>query len=214
MKKYLLALAAVLGCSAISTASSAAVITATWQGTVASFIDKAGSFGSAGANLAGDGYKLVFTMDDSQGSFHPFPSGEILVGGMSAILTIGGQDHNFLGNNLSFDVAANGATNISGDVFSQTIQDINTPAGSVSSSIYSLGSVPGLPESIYTAFATSTCPSTTTCGTSFSINFNPGTLNFGSYSVSATPIPATLPLFISALGGLGFVGWRHRKMAA
>jgi hypothetical protein len=29
--------------------------------------------------------------------------------------------------------------------------------------------------------------------------------------VAATPIPAALPLFVSALGGLGFLGWRHRK---
>jgi hypothetical protein len=36
----------------------------------------------------------------------------------------------------------------------------------------------------------------------------------GSHSfalVSATPIPAALPLFASALGGLGYVGWRRRK---
>jgi hypothetical protein len=30
-------------------------------------------------------------------------------------------------------------------------------------------------------------------------------------AVSATPIPATLPLFVSALGGLGFVGWRKAR---
>ena len=32
--------------------------------------------------------------------------------------------------------------------------------------------------------------------------------------VAATPIPAALPLFISALGGLGFLGWRRGKPAA
>jgi len=31
--------------------------------------------------------------------------------------------------------------------------------------------------------------------------------------VATTPIPATLPLFASALGGLGFAGWRRRKAA-
>jgi hypothetical protein len=30
--------------------------------------------------------------------------------------------------------------------------------------------------------------------------------------VAATPIPAALPLFASALGGLGFFGWRWRRM--
>jgi hypothetical protein len=29
--------------------------------------------------------------------------------------------------------------------------------------------------------------------------------------VAATPIPAALPLFASALGGLGFLGWKRRK---
>ncbi|WP_395017625.1 hypothetical protein [Dongia sp.] len=33
-------------------------------------------------------------------------------------------------------------------------------------------------------------------------------------SVATTPIPAALPLFAAALGGLGLVGWRRRKSAA
>jgi len=32
--------------------------------------------------------------------------------------------------------------------------------------------------------------------------------------VAATPVPAALPLLVSALGGLGFVGWRRRRVAA
>jgi hypothetical protein len=41
--------------------------------------------------------------------------------------------------------------------------------------------------------------------------------NYTSYSitqVSETPIPPALPLFISALGGLGYVGWRRRVATA
>jgi hypothetical protein len=33
-------------------------------------------------------------------------------------------------------------------------------------------------------------------------------------AVATTPIPATLPLMLSALGGFGFVGYRRRKAAA
>ena len=36
----------------------------------------------------------------------------------------------------------------------------------------------------------------------------------GAAPVSATPIPAALPLFTSALGGLGLLGWRRKKAAA
>jgi hypothetical protein len=32
-------------------------------------------------------------------------------------------------------------------------------------------------------------------------------------AVSATPIPPTLPLLVTALGGLGLVGWRRRRTA-
>jgi hypothetical protein len=41
--------------------------------------------------------------------------------------------------------------------------------------------------------------------------------NYTSYSitqVSETPIPPALPLFVSALGGLGYVGWRCRRAMA
>ena len=33
-------------------------------------------------------------------------------------------------------------------------------------------------------------------------------------AIATTPIPAALPLFASALGGLGFVGWRRKRAAA
>ena len=42
-------------------------------------------------------------------------------------------------------------------------------------------------------------------------------LSTGSFLVKAdvatTPIPATLPLFAAALGGLGFIGWRKKQAA-
>jgi hypothetical protein len=37
-----------------------------------------------------------------------------------------------------------------------------------------------------------------------------GTIN----TVSATPIPAALPLLATALGGMGFIGWRRKRQLA
>jgi hypothetical protein len=34
-----------------------------------------------------------------------------------------------------------------------------------------------------------------------------------SYATATTPVPATLPLLVSALGGLGLMGWRRRRAA-
>jgi hypothetical protein len=39
--------------------------------------------------------------------------------------------------------------------------------------------------------------------------FSPGVLS----GVATTPIPATLPLFASGLGGLGIFGWRRKCRA-
>jgi hypothetical protein len=34
-----------------------------------------------------------------------------------------------------------------------------------------------------------------------------------SYATATTPVPGTLPLLVSALGGLGFIGWRRQGLA-
>jgi hypothetical protein len=47
------------------------------------------------------------------------------------------------------------------------------------------------------------------------VHFGVTSLNIsGPGIVAATPIPATLPLLVSALGGLGFVGWRRKQANA
>jgi len=48
-----------------------------------------------------------------------------------------------------------------------------------------------------------------TFGANYEIGVNTDIL---TASVATTPIPAALPLLISALGGLGFAGWRRRRL--
>jgi hypothetical protein len=44
-------------------------------------------------------------------------------------------------------------------------------------------------------------------------SFN-GAVHVEPFNTAVTPIPAALPLFLSALGGMGYLGWRRRKSAA
>jgi hypothetical protein len=52
-------------------------------------------------------------------------------------------------------------------------------------------------------------------GASYAYTFSVDSLSISVVpSVAPTPIPAALPLFASALGGLGFAGWRRRTRRA
>src|SRR5690348_4161605 len=85
--------------------ASAAIITTTYKGTVSTGVDTPGVFGTAGANLAGDEYKLVYTIDTGVGHYSTFNgtisdpalSGDQVFGGMSAVITINGVDYVFNG---------------------------------------------------------------------------------------------------------------------
>jgi len=45
-------------------------------------------------------------------------------------------------------------------------------------------------------------------------DFNPDlTVQFGSDVDPTTPLPATIPLFATGLGGLGLLGWRRKRKA-
>ncbi|GAB2176014.1 hypothetical protein [Dongia sp. agr-C8] len=211
---------------AIASQASAATITATFTGTVKTGLDSTGVFGTPGANLAGAAYSLVYAVDTALGDYStfngtitdPLLSGDQLFGGKSAVLTINGHGYAFIGDSSpsgNFDLAASkpGFVGLAYQVanFAQH--------SSVLVSLSTTNPGPGFPTSLLAAAVINSCPpGSCIFGGSFNIPTSglavlTGSLNFGSLNVAVatTPIPAALPLLISALGGLGFVGWRRRS---
>jgi hypothetical protein len=201
--------------------ASATTITATYTGTVKNSLDLGGVFGTPGAELAGAAYNLVYTIDDVVGSystfngtiFDPLLSGDSIFGGVTAVLTINGHDLVFTGGSptSSYDIAAHkpGSATLVHQASAGT-------TGTILASVQMTNPDPGFPTSVYTALTLSSCPAGS-CAAGIFFNVAGGfygNLNFGSLTVAATPIPAALPLLVSALGGLGFVGWRRRKQHA
>jgi hypothetical protein len=71
-------------------------------------------------------------------------------------------------------------------------------------------SLAGLPNSPSALLAFLGGTPTAAYGRFYLNNFG-GEIKFDLALAATTPIPAALPLFISALGGLGYAGWRRRK---
>lgn len=212
-----IAVALLLG---LASHASAATITATYTGTVKNSFDSTGVFGTPGGNLAGAAYNLVYTINDAVGSystfngtiFDPLLSGDQIFGGVTAVLTINGHSLAYTGGSPtdSYDIVAGKPGS------GQLVHQASSATGSILASVQMTNPGPGFPTSVYTALTLSSCPAgSCAAGVFFTVAGGGwGNLNFGSLTVAATPIPAALPLLVSALGGLGFVGWRRRKQPA
>ena len=198
--------------------ASATTMTATYTGTVKTSFDSTGVFGTPGANLAGAAYSLVYTIDDSVGAYSTFngtTSGDQIFGGVTAALTINGHSLAFPGGGptSTYDIVAGKPG------FAELVHQAGSRStGSILAALQMTNPGPGFPTSVYTAVVLSSCPAGACAAGAFFVMPGGffGHLNFGSLTVAAvaaTPIPATLPLLASALGGLGFVGWRRRKVA-
>ncbi len=108
MKKLLCCLAVVAAVSVTAGQAAAAIIVATFTGTVLSGTDTAGVFGAAGGDLAGQAFTATYTYDTGAGAIRTTTPGfaDELRGGslygaptpiVSAILSIGGQSDSFQG---------------------------------------------------------------------------------------------------------------------
>jgi hypothetical protein len=219
-KLFGLALITLLG---VTAPAAATTVTSTWTGTVGAANDTTGVFGTAGANLAGANYSLVFTVDSMAGAYSTFStpgySGDQIFSGITAVLTINGHSHDFSG----VDASPTSSREIvgKGPAFAMMHQQVAVDSPDFNQVAATLQSTDptGFPSSISTATTISSCSAACFAVLYFDIAtsssaFFHGTLNFGALTVVPTPIPATLPLLVSALGGVGFIGWRRRKAQA
>jgi hypothetical protein len=89
--------------------TNAAIVTATYSGTISSGTDDVGVFGAAGASLAGLAYTSVQAFDTSLGTTGDFYSPGMEAHQLSnastgATLTINGQSFNFSGGYFSLEL--------------------------------------------------------------------------------------------------------------
>lgn len=224
------ALVTLLSGMVLATPSYAAIMKATYEG-VARFNDGAGIFGPISSSTAQSSYKAVFIYDTTIGrgtgctcatkidsvyggpifdNNPDVPSASALSPIQYAVLTI---------NNIEYQYN----TAAAGEIFVNT-----TTAGANVVSNNSVGGMSmrtpavqtGIPASIETAFSLlfvlpENLPVALLNG-EFSINGTFGRFWISSLVVepgnlNAVPVPAALPLFATALGGLAWLSWRRRN---
>ena len=206
MRKLLsIGAATAIAICAASTASHATTVTSTWTGTVRAGDDTGGYFG--GSLPAGTAFTLTSTFTTPPGHYSSFGPGDRIIGGGTATLTINGDDYTFNQTPDSYRLNQYGSIqmflgDVSGTFLSFSFYALNPPSSILNS-------------------ISEDCYADTYCSGTFEIvdggHFSGAVLDAEHLTVSATattPIPAALPLLLSALGGLGFAGSRKRRVAA
>jgi hypothetical protein len=187
-------------------AEAATVVTATWTGTLRGDpadpdgnIDNAGVFGGGPLSL-GAAFTLTTTFSTATGTYSA--GSKSIAGGGSSVLEINGQK-------FTIDTQPS-LYEISGDHFVLDFGDAAVDPTSLSANFDPKN---GLPGSILSSFS-DVCYQNTYCSGTFGITkngkfsgagFDADSLVVDVAQVAQTPIPATLPLFLSALLGLGVV---------
>jgi len=226
--KYLCALVlagTLLGTTAV--AAEATIITTTWTGAIATGgVDHINMFGLGNnADLSGQTFTLITTFDTKTAVARlKTATFDYLTGGGSAILTINHHDVAFDGSNQNmFETDSNRSKQPS--TLSQDITD-QTADGNVVH-VY-VGS--GMAGPLFSPSLTNPIPLMNLCPADYqclglfivraltSDDLATGRFDFTSgtvqVSVTATPIPPSLALFVSALSGLGRVGLYRRESAS
>jgi len=189
-------LAFIVGAGVAAPAAQATTVTAVYTGTIRNGDDSGNHFG--GGLHSGDAFTLTAFFKAPPGTYDSTGGGSITGGGKVTLKTNG--------QSYTFDLSPNSySLNNFGQIQLFTGDVAHT---FLSSDFYS----PSLPTSILTAFDGG-CFADTYCSGSFEITtggFSGASFDATHLKVSATPIPAALPLFASALLGLGFAA-RRRK---
>jgi hypothetical protein len=198
--------------------ASAAIIDATYTGTVSSGIDTLGLFGAAGANLAGSSWVVTYTYDTSLGYSKSSPYENYVYGGinygntspvLSSMITI---------NGVGKAVDASYYGYILGKETGSSNEQYHTVSSSeyLHNYIYNYNGT--LPASITTPFTHTVDNNDTAYGTFGAgteiIKANLASLTVSDHVVAAVPEPSTWAMMLLGFAGIGFVAYRRKSKPA
>jgi hypothetical protein len=191
----------------VGAAAKAATITTTVTGSLVLGVDYLGIFVPGGSpDLTGQAFKLVTVLDTGAADYTSSNPGsfEDQVGGISAVLTISGNDLSYDGSGSQVSASASTA-----GYFLET-----SAASPTFSSYYVDYDLEGPTTPSLTSLQNFDCGGSFFCEGQFilsdAVNSTYGIFDIADVKMAVTPISAALPLFISALAGMGFLGYRRR----
>ena len=214
--------------------ASAAIMDATYTGTVSSGIDTLGLFGAAGANLAGSSWVVTYTYDTSLGYSKSSPYENYVYGGinygntspvLSTMITINGVGKVVVGSYSGFDIGYNNGFHTGNNSGYSTQHHIAENSGSGSHEylinyIYNYNA--SLLASITTPFTHTVDANDSAYGTYYlangtgseSIFAHVATLTVSEHGVAAVPEPSTWAMMLLGFAGVGFVAYRRKSKPA
>jgi hypothetical protein len=195
--------------------SFAATVTAEYRGTFIDLTDGIGLFGPRGASYSDQPFALSATFDVktyTSGGNGGVAFGDGVSGG-SPVMTVNGIDYHFETTDSSLEVFHEL------DPFNPVFDSLDLivsggPSLPLYVSLQTNGQFNLLPRSILDP-ASISCETGITCFGNLDLaaggHVTQGDLAVSQFSSTVSPVPPALPLFISALSGLGLYGWRHRN---
>jgi hypothetical protein len=227
MKIGILAAAAVVALAAQAASANATILHATYTGTVYDGIDP-GFFGPSGADLTGDAFTLVYTIDTTQGAYiNGLPAYDELYGGsqyalttpVSGKLTINGQTVSVAGNYFSEAYTADPVPYtyhkamddvVAGSLETETILEMSSSAA-LDSVFHTLPPTSAYFYGTATFYKYDSSSGTTYYNTNVSLD---GTGTVQVTAASDVPEPAAWAIMLLGMAGLGAALRSRRRSLA